>query len=198
MFGWWDDDGGSRIFWYQETKAGYQKLVRPDGSFRICKETNEWFADMGPQCLAGWRRARLLIKEYGYWDITAFGATMSTIIGVRTSKHDEDGNPIVYLFSSCENAERKVYPYLSEEQIGICRQNVDDFYKNPNLQAAWHDFILHPICLRVKMGSNEVEPVSISAIGCGQGALGQCHFSPVGSLKMREWIDELFNEDFYE
>ena len=73
MFGWCDEDGGSKIFWFEETKAGYQKLVRPDGSSRICKENNKYFEEWGSQSLAGWRRARLLMKEYEYWDVTAFG-----------------------------------------------------------------------------------------------------------------------------
>ena len=32
MFGWHDDKGGSKVFWFQETKAGNQKLMRPDGT----------------------------------------------------------------------------------------------------------------------------------------------------------------------
>ena len=43
MFGWCDEDGGSKIFWFEETKAGYQKLVRPDGTSRIIKEKNDYF-----------------------------------------------------------------------------------------------------------------------------------------------------------
>ena len=194
MFGWCDEDGGSKIFWFEETKAGYQKLVRPDGSSRICKENNKYFEEWGAQSLAGWRRARLLMKEYEYWDVTAFGCAMNTLIGIRTGRSDENGDPIVYIFASCEKAERDVYPFLTEEQIQICRSNVEAFYKNSNLQAAWHDFILHPVCLRVEWNSKKMVPVSIEMIGCGQGVMGQYDFVPIGSLEDWEWIEELFQD----
>lgn len=38
MFGWFDEDGGSKIFWFETTKGGYQKLVRPDGTSKIIKK----------------------------------------------------------------------------------------------------------------------------------------------------------------
>lgn len=188
MFGWHDEKGGSKVFWFQETKAGNQKLIRPDGTSRIMKKKHEHFAELGKQALAGWQRAKLLMDEYGIWDATAFGCTMNTLIGVRKSKFD----PYAYIFSSCQNAERAVYPFLSEEQVGICRKNVDDFYRNPNLQAAWHDFVLHPVCLKVTRDLKEVVPVTIESIGCGQGALGQYRFEPVGAINDKESIEFLF------
>ena len=138
--------------------------------------------------MAGWQRAMLLMDEYGIWDATAFGCTMNTLIGVRKNKFD----PYAYIFSSCQNAERAVYPFLSEEQVEICRKNVDDFYQNPNLQAAWHDFILHPVCLKVTEDLKEIVPVSIESIGCGQGVLGQYRFQPVGIINDKESIEFLF------
>lgn len=188
MFGWHDDKGGSKVFWFQETKAGNQKLIRPDGTSRIIKKKHEHFAELGKQSLAGWQRAMLLMAEYGIWDATAFGCNMNTLIGIRKNKFD----PYAYIFSSCQNAERAVYPFLSEEQVKICRKNVDDFYRNPNLQAAWHDFILHPVCLRVTKDLKEVVPVSIESIGCGQGTLGRYKFEPVGAIYDKESIDFLF------
>ena len=90
MFGWFDEDGGSKIFWFETTKGGYQKLVRPDGTSKIIKKKHEIFAEMGPQSLAGWQRAMLLMEEYGYWDATAFGCSVHTLIGVRTSRYEEE------------------------------------------------------------------------------------------------------------
>lgn len=194
MFGWCDEDGGSRIFWFEETKAGNQKLVRPDGTYRLIKERDPNFAKLGPQGLAGWQRAKLLIREYGYWDITGVACSINTLIVVKTSRYEDD-EPIVYVFSSCENAERNVYPFLPGEIVEECRKNVDAFYKNPNLQAAWHDFIIHPVCLRVKKGSDEGIPVAIDSIGCGQGALGHYEFTPLGSLQDLSWIWESYDRD---
>lgn len=195
MFGWFDEDGGSKIFWFEETKAGNQKVVRPDGTSRIIKKKSDYFEEVGKQAMAGWQRANLLMAEYNIWDATAFGYTMNTLIGVRTSRY-EDGNLIVYIFSSCQNAERAVYPFLSEEKVEICRKNVEDFYKNPNIQAAWHDFILHPVCLKITRESGIFTPVAIESIGYGQGALGQYRFAAIGSLEDKERIEELFMDDY--
>ena len=197
MFGWCDDNGASKIFWFETTKGGNQKLVRPDGTSKIIKKKQKMFEEMGPQSLAGWQRAILLMEEYGYWDATAFGCSMNTLIGIRTDNY-EDGCPAVYVFSSCQNAERAVYPFLSEEKVEMCRKNVDAFYGNPNIQAAWHNFILHPICLKIKKDSDEVVPVSIEDIGCGQGVLGRYKFSPIGRLTDKESIEFLFIDDEYE
>lgn len=62
MFGWHDESGGSKVFWFQETKAGNQKLIRPDGTSRIMKKKHEHFAELGKQALAGWQRAKLLMN----------------------------------------------------------------------------------------------------------------------------------------
>ena len=197
MFGWFDEDGGSKIFWFETTKGGYQKLVRPDGTSKIIKKKHEIFAEMGPQSLAGWQRAMLLMEEYGYWDATAFGCSVHTLIGVRTSRYEEE-SPVVYIFSSCQAAERAVYPFLEKEKVEMCRKNVEDFHANPNIQAAWHDFILHPICLRVRKGTYEIVPVPIEEIGCGQGVFGKYKFSPIGRLDDKESLEYLFEEDTYE
>lgn len=132
--------------------------------------------------------------EYGIWDATAFGCSMNTLVGIKTSKY-KDGNPIIYIFASCQYAERAVYPFLDEEKIGICRKNVDAFYKNPNIQAAWHDFILHPVCLKVTKEMSDVIPVVIESIGCGQGAMGRYKFAPIVSIDDKENIEYLRMKD---
>lgn len=95
MLGWHDEKGGSKVFWFQETKAGNQKLIRPDGTSRIMKKKHEHFAELGKQALAGWQRAKLLMDEYGIWDATAFGCTMNiesmkTNAGTRKIPMTED------------------------------------------------------------------------------------------------------------
>lgn len=134
MFGWFDENGGIKIFWFEETKAGNQKLVRPDGTSRIIRKKHEFFEKLGKQALAGWQRAQLLMAEYDIWDATAFGCTMNTLIGVRTNRYEDDA-PVMYIFSSCENAERAIYPFLDAEKIAACQRNVEAFYKNPNIKV---------------------------------------------------------------
>ena len=189
----YNNNRGCKVFWFVETKGGNQKLVRPDGTSEIFNRKNEYFEELGRQALAGWQRSMLLMQEYNIWDATAFSCTMSVLIGVRTSRY-ENGKRIAYIFSNCERAEELVYPFLSEEQVQICRENVDKFYANPNVQAAWHDFILHPVSLKVIEDSEELVPISIDSIGDGQGAMCEYQLFSIGSFKDREGRERLFKE----
>lgn len=56
----------------------------------------------------------------------------------------------------------------------------------------WHDFVLHPVCLKVTRDLKEVIPVTIESIGYGQGALRQYRFEPVGAINDKESIEFLF------
>lgn len=80
----------------------------------------------------------------------------------------------------------------------MCRKNVEDFYKNPNIQAAWHDLILHPVCLKLMNGLEEVVPVSIESIGCGQGAMGRYKFAPIGAINDKESLEYLLMDKRYD
>lgn len=193
MSGYYNGEEGNKVFWFVETRGGNQKLVRPDGTYEIIRKKHRHFAELGGQALAGWQRAMLLKQEYDIWDATAFGCTMSTMMGIRTNR-EENGKPIAYIFASCQTAEQAVYPFLKPEQIEECRRNVDAFYANVNLQAAWQDFILHPVCLKVVKGSKKFTPVAIESIGCGQDVLGRYEFAPIGELSCRWQINELFRE----
>lgn len=136
------------------------------------------------------------MKEYEVWDTMAFTCSINTLLGIKRSRY-EDGTPVVYIFSSCEKAEKDVYPFLSKEKVNMCRENVEAFYRNPNIQASWHDFILHPVCLKVKKGTENFEPVSIESIGCGQGVLRPFRFRAFGSLAQKELIEEMFQKDMW-
>lgn len=186
MFCW--GDKGSKVFWFAETGDGGQKLVRPDGTFAVCEEKNPSF-DLSRQSQAGWQRARLLMAEYEIWDATAFGCTMGTLLGVFPQQGDRE---TAYLFSTCQNAEKAVYPYLTKKAAEECRQNVDRFYENPGLQAAWSSFVLHPVCLRITKGSRNFVPIFIGDLGDGESVLGAYRFEPVASLENPHSIAELF------
>lgn len=100
------------------------------------------------------------------------------------------------IFASCQRAERAVYPFLSAEKVEECRKNVEAFYKNPNIQAAWHDFILHPVCLKVTTDLEDVIPVTIESIGCGQSAMGEYEYTPIGAIDDKESLGFLLSKDY--
>ena len=188
---WCDNNGGNKVFWFEETKGGNQKLVRPDGTTKLMKRKNEFFLKKGVQCHSGWQRSILLMEEYDFWDCTAFGCTINTMFAVKPNRMD-DSSYIGYIFTSCEHAENVIYPYLSPELVDKCRENVNAFYSSPNLQAAWHNFILHPVCLLVDKNLKEFIPVSIESIGCGEKILGEYTFNTVYSLEDKEGLKFAF------
>ena len=181
---------GNKVFWFKETESGNQKLIRPDGTYRLFKKKNPNF-NQSRQCQAGWQRSMLFMDEYGIWDATAFGCSMNTSLAV---KDYEDGKEILYIFSTCQHAEHGVYPFLSEEQVQQCRTNVDKFYANPNVQAAWNNWILYPICLKVAKECKTFVPIALEDIGDGEQILGNTHFTPV---YLGEWesVERLFKEE---
>lgn len=52
MLFWCDDAGASKIFWFEETKGGNQKLVRPNGSSKLMKRKDEYFEQLGSQAVS--------------------------------------------------------------------------------------------------------------------------------------------------
>lgn len=54
------------------------------------------------------------MRECRIWDATAFGCSMETVIGFKAFDC-EQGEDVVYLFSTAQHAERGVYPFLSNE-----------------------------------------------------------------------------------
>jgi len=179
---------GNKVFWFKETESGNQRLIRPDGSSVLFKKRNAAF-ELSKQCHAGWQRAKLFMNEYGIWDATAFGCSMQALMSATDY---EDGKRIIYLFSTCQHAERAVYPFLSEEQVYQCRDNVDKFYANPNIQAAWNNLILYPVCIKITEENQEFIPIAINDIGDGEQVLGNVMFGSVFSLENKAQIAELF------
>lgn len=176
----YSEKGENKVFWFEETADGHQKLVRPDGTCEIITDKPPAYEELNCQALAGWQRAMLLMREYGVWDATAFAATMSATLAVKPYRGIVPDNS-VYVFATPQAAEKSVYPYLTVAQVKKCRRYVDEFYANPNLQAAWPDFILHSVCLKIEKG--KYKPISIASIGCGESVLGRYIFEPV-------WIGE--------
>ena len=96
------------------------------------------------------------------WDATGFSATMSAIFAVGSDEEDRR-----YTFTSCEQAEKNLYPnLLSPEQVTKCRNNVDNFYADPKLQMEWKEMILHPVCV-VLRADGSLEPKAVRDVDPG-------------------------------
>ena len=114
--------------------------------------------DMTVQSQQGWQRSRLYMEYDNIWDATSFAATMNATLACGP---DDKGR--VYTFTSCEEADRSVYEYLTFDQVAVCRKNVEDFYADPKTQMRWKDVILHPVSLILR-GDGSLEPVAISKL----------------------------------
>ena len=150
----------NKAFWFEMTPAGYPVLVKPDGSrsHAMRKKAPSVF-DVSRQSVDGWRRAMLYMDEYNVDDSTAFSLEMSLMFCFEYGWNDS------LLFASCQKAEQLVYPYLNENQRQQCRDNVDAFYNDKNLQASWTPLILHPVCLKFTKDMDDFQPMAIADIG---------------------------------
>ena len=193
-FNW--SDKGNRIFWFAE-KDGVQVLVRPDGTTRADgpgMSEPEFKTRQGQE---GYRRSLLLMREYGIWDATAFGATMRAVFGFKL--HGD-----AYLFSSCENAEVSIYPFLDQKTVDESCRLVDGFYADPNTQAGWPSMIVHPVCFKVteeayrKAPPDEAPaliPAAISDIGSSQDVLDDRDMWTLGKKITHASLDFFFDTD---
>ena len=164
-------------------------MVRPDGSKVIETEQMEFFMD-SKQCHEGWQRSRLLQKEYEIWDGTAFGASVNAILAFYPWEK-EDGTKTVLLFSSCQGAEKYVYPRLGKKVVEKCRENVESFYNNPNLQASWASLILHPVCLEVNPKTKRFKSISIKDLGESGDFLNWLEMDTIENIKDFEQYRQL-------
>ena len=143
------------VFWYEMDGDNTPVLVKGNGEKLTISERSDMF-EMTVQSQQGWQRSCLYMQFDGIWDATAFGATMSATFAFGP---DEDGK--CYTFTSCEEADRRMYRNLTNEQIDACRKNVDAFYADRDLQIKWKQVILHPVCLILREGGS-LEPANIA------------------------------------
>lgn len=109
---------------------------------------------------ANWERTKLFMAKRNIWDATAFGANMRAICYGQWI--NSIGCPSLLVFASCPEAERRIYPLLTPEQVVTCRQNITQFYQNPQAQRDWQGVILHPVCLMIVKGQKQMIPVSLA------------------------------------
>lgn len=166
-FNW--DDRGNHIFWFIE-EDGEPVLVHPDGTrlyLDLKKESILPFKTN--QGRAGYKRALLLMKEYGIWDATAFACTMDSTFGFKIEEN-------AVFFATCQSAERFIYPTMKDKnQVRKSRRFVDKFYADPNLQAGWPSLILHPVCFTADKDTMELIPTELSTLGNNQDVI-RCAF----------------------
>lgn len=142
------------------------------------------------QCHEGWQRSRLLQKKYEIWDGTAFGASVNATLAFYPWKK-KDGTEAILLFSSCQGAERYVYPKLGKKTVEKCRENVESFYNDPNLQASWASLILHPVCLEVNLKTKRFKSIPIKELGESGDFLNWLNMDPIGDIKDFEQYEQL-------
>ena len=106
-------------------------LVKENGEKITISERSDIF-HVTVQSQQGWQRSRLYMEYDNAWDGTSFGATMSATLAFGP---DEEGR--CYTFTSCEEADRRMYKNLTNDQVTTCRKNVDVFYADRNLQIMW-------------------------------------------------------------
>ena len=119
-------------------------LVKENGEKITISERSDMF-DVTVQSQQGWQRSRLYMEYDNTWDGTAFGATMSATLAFVP---DEEGR--CYTFTSCEEADRRMYKNLTNDQVTTCRKNVDVFYADRNLQIMWKEVILQRFALSLE------------------------------------------------
>ena len=132
------------VFWFEEDKDGTPVLVKVNGK-KLTDPGVHYTPSEPEQSVQGRQRAVLYMRMTDDDDATAFGATMSASFAYGP---DPDGRCVT--FTSCEKAEKDVYPSLPPEDVYAGRKNVEAFYSDRGLQVVWQDVILHPVCLVLK------------------------------------------------
>ena len=145
------------VFWYEKNEDNTPVLVKGNGERLSISETNSMF-EKTAQMQQGWQRSMLYMEYDNIWDATSFAATMNATLACGP---DDKGR--VFTFTSCEEADRSVYEYLTFDQVAVCRKNVEDFYADPKTQMRWKDVILHPVSLILREDGS-LEPVAISKL----------------------------------
>jgi len=171
------------LFWYETREDGNSVLVKGNGEKSVSAEKSEMF-NQTVQSQQGWQRSRLYMDANGIWDATAFGATMSA-----TFAYGPDDEGRCFTFTSCEEADRRMYKNLTPEQVQECRKNVDEFYADPELQMRWKEVILHPICLILKRDGS-LNPISLTKVNPEVVERYQQQTVCIGDTESYKWIFE--------
>ncbi len=176
-----EKDWTEPVIWFEMDKERNPVLVKETGERITSRTKNEMF-DMSTQCQEGWRRSMLYIEAKGIWDVTAFAAGISVTLAYGPNSEGK-----CYTFTSCEEADRRMYQSLTEDQIMECRKNVDAFYSDPDLQRKWQAVLLYPICLILRKDGS-LEPISL--VDLDPGIIGRYNQSTIqiDDKESYQWI----------
>ena len=136
------------LYWFTKDEGGVVQLQTPYADPIAYPKTNEDF-ETSQQALDGWRRANLYMNAFDVWDATAFGAAMEATISYGPFVDAETGIKYHLTFTTPQEADRSVYPYLTTEQESHAREGVERFYANPIAQLKWQEVILRPVVIAV-------------------------------------------------
>ena len=169
------------VIWFEKDEEQNPVLVKETGE-RITSRNRSDMFDMTIQSQEGWRRSMLYMEANGIWDATGFGATMSATLAYGPNSEGK-----CYTFTSCEEADRRMYKNLTENQIVECRKNVDEFYSDPDLQRKWQPVLLHPICLILRKDGS-LEPISLRDLDPGITERYMQNSIQIGEKESYRWI----------
>jgi len=172
------------VFWFEDAEGEGVKMLTGYGDCKVMREKREGFGT-SKQALKGWQRAMLCVDAFGIWDATAFACTMGATLCYGPMAEDDE--PYVLTFTSCQAADRSVYPYMPKEEVRKARRLVDKFYKSQRAQFDWQHMILHPVCIKVhKSGKAEaMDLTELAPLGFDDDYCGACSFSEL--MKGNEW-----------
>ena len=150
------------VLWYKKSSNGRMHLVRPGGRQRSTNQKPGGSRFSTRQAVEGWQRAILFMQQFEIRDATSFACSMETMLCWPLDGPDD--STCVLILATPQTAEEGIYPFLTEDQIRLCRENVDEFYGDPNLQADWSEWILYGVSIVYRLEDHSFRPVSFREI----------------------------------
>lgn len=181
------------VFWYEKAGDGSPVLVRPSGKRRTIGEKPYTDNFRTKQAVEGWQRAMLFMRERDIDDAMGFGTFMDAVECWTSADRNGCTGGVVMTTPQC--AESAVYPFLPEAQVRRCRENVEDFYSDPDLQADMCENILSSVTLRYSFADDSLQPISMRELSEMEEPWEKEHFI-IGALDSGELREKLrpYNE----
>ena len=183
------------VLWYKKSADGKMHLVRPGGTQGSTNQKPEGSRFSTRQAVEGWQRAILFMQQFEIRDATSFSCSMETMFCWPLAEPDD--STCVLILAAPQTAEERIYPYLTEEQVRRCRENVEGFYGDPNLQADWSEWILYGVSIVYRLEDHSFRPVSFREIPKlrleWDAEMGESpkHFSNLKEPELQQFLEQL-------